>query len=70
MLFNVLSEVGGFLLQCSCSVWETNSFLPAWAAWDNGRSGEERGTDGLTDTAKLIAQLNAIWKARSPRISA
>lgn len=36
------------------------------------RGGVERrgGTDGLTDTAKLIAQLNAIWKARSPRISA
>ena len=47
-----------------------NSFLPVWTAWDKGRSGEERGTDGLTDTAKLIAQLNAIWKARSPRISA
>lgn len=38
-----------------------------------GARGEEwirEGNDGLTDTAKLIAQLNAIWKARSPRISA
>lgn len=34
------------------------------------RSGQERGTDRRTDKAKLIAQLNAIWKARSPRISA
>lgn len=70
MLFSVLSKVAGFLLQRSCSVLETKSFLPALAVWGKGRSKLARGIEGLTDTAKLIAQLNAIWKARSPRISA
>lgn len=48
---------------------EVKSFLRVWALWVKGREWLG-GEDRLTDTEKLIVQLNAIWKAKSPRISA
>lgn len=57
------------LFQLLSLVWEVKSFLRVWTLWVKGREWLG-GEDRLTDTEKLIVQLNAIWKAKSSRISA
>lgn len=51
------------------SAGKSSRFSRVWALWAKGREWLG-GEDRLTDTEKLIVQLNAIWKAKSPRISA
>lgn len=74
MLFNLLLKVASFFffnpnvhLQYGISSGFCGPGLCREVKRDMDRG---RETDRLTDTAQLIAQLNAIWKARSPRISA